>query len=397
MILLTGLEFLKSSSSSNNKTQIPPPRVDGVHVEGEYNIKGLGMMRKEDIPEDMREKLTRDTQNMVDRMDEIKAYQESGALQQALAQPLHLDDNDDDEDSIGSSEEDDDSLKVALVRLANVSQNPTSTNPAFMICCAFRTPEERSQHYQECKDTFDRGGATWNISLNEWFVCCSSIAKQRDPHYTSQKRDKLLKIYKEKFIKDHQEWKENVTEKKMGKTKESLFKILQKKQENRTTRVQALKHKFKSEGRIVSATSLPASAQIQNQCVALASFLPDITPESLNKRGESEPLCMIYGLFGSDDEAAKYKKDNLDSQVTNFDIDIVKTNEWLFPENVDANSIEEEYRNEKVNQIMQRRKINRNSKIMKIIANAQESRLVGLKSMKGARWLKIHSQRDVWK
>ena len=95
---------------------------------------------------------------------------------------------------------------------------------------------------------------------------------------------------------------------------------------------------------------------LHGQEVALISVLPDVS--RLVRRGKKlpEPIVRFYGCFSSKKHAIKWSKERLGPHVGDFDIDTVDMYGWLFPQNLDVNELEEEFRDPEINNILRAQK-----------------------------------------
>ena len=247
---------------------------------------------------------------------------------------------------------------VAFVRFANRKQNPPSDRPAFMICSTFVDVEEADAHFEQYKEAYLSGGALWKCETGLFVPCCISLELQCNSEYTTKKKEELVRIHQETLQINRKEFQTNVQEKKMGETGQSDLRKKERLKEKQAVRTAAIKDlskkKFQKEGRRM-AGSLDNQARKYDQRWAVVSFLCDNTPEVMAGEADPEPLLRIYGCFSTPEDANEAKLEVAD-RMDNYDIDIVATGEWLFPEDVNIEKLKHEYRNSQQNEIMNARK-----------------------------------------
>jgi len=269
----------------------------------------------------------------------------------ALAQPLRFDVE---RPADLRSEE----QNVVYLRFAHRKQNPPSDRPAFMICSTFVDPEEADDHYALYKSSYDAGGATWKCETGGFIPCTTSIENQLNDQYKLDKKNAIIKNHQKKLAQDRHEFQANIDQQTAGKTGVSIHKKKEAVKEKKTIRNQAVKTVFqkrvKEEGRRV-APSMANDARKNGQHWAVVSFLCDNTTAVLCGNADPEPMIRVYGCFATPEDANEEKL-KIAEKVKDYDIDVVATGEWLFPEDLDLEKLKEEYRNEKQNEIMNTRK-----------------------------------------
>ena len=269
----------------------------------------------------------------------------------ALAQPLRFDVER--PEDLRSEEQ-----NVVYLRFAHRKQNPPSDRPAFMICSTFMDPEEADDHYALYKSSYDAGGATWKCETGGFIPCATSIENQLNDQYKLDKKNAIIKNHQKKLAQDRHEFQANIDQQTAGKTGVSIHKKKEAVKEKRTIRNLAVKtvfqKKVKEEGRRV-APSMANDARKNGQHWAVVSFLCDNTTAVLCGNADPEPMIRVYGCFATPEDANEEKL-KIAEKIKDYDIDVVATGEWLFPEDLDLEKLKEEYRNEKQNEIMNTRK-----------------------------------------
>jgi hypothetical protein len=100
--------------------------------------------------------------------------------------------------------------------------------------------------------------------------------------------------------------------------------------------------------------NLSRLAEVRLQRFAVVSILPDYTKPA-DERSQ-EPGLAVWAVTDTEDEAKALIKERLAVNLRDVHLDVVSMYEWLFPTAIDLNSLQEEYRDDKLNQIMQHRK-----------------------------------------
>jgi hypothetical protein len=101
-----------------------------------------------------------------------------------------------------------------------------------------------------------------------------------------------------------------------------------------------------------ASTFLTSNLHVPSQKFAVVSFVRDMTRSDV-----PEYLCLVYQCFGDDTVADQYVRNVVSPRVTEFDIDVVCTNEWLHPQYASGHSMNrEEFRNPELNHVMQQKR-----------------------------------------
>ena len=94
---------------------------------------------------------------------------------------------------------------------------------------------------------------------------------------------------------------------------------------------------------------LPVGAEVRDQRFAVVAFVrDDATPPRF--------LFTVYGFFATEADCNRYVRNAAGEQVTDYDICVVSTCQWLFPQKVRSEQIREVYRDDELNRIMGRQK-----------------------------------------
>ncbi len=141
--------------------------------------------------------------------------------------------------------------------------------------------------------------------------------------------DKLLKMHMQQLEENTDSFHENVAQQKAGSTTEPDAK----KQEANEIKDKGKTHR------------LPVGAEVRDQRFAVVSFVRDDgTPPRF--------LFNVYGLFATEADCNRYVRNAAGEQVTDHDICVVSTCQWLFPQKVRSEQVREVYRDDELNRIM---------------------------------------------
>jgi hypothetical protein len=113
--------------------------------------------------------------------------------------------------------------------------------------------------------------------------------------------------------------------------------------------------------------SLKKVPTIQQSCTrvgqnfAVISVLKDDLKATRLEEKLPEPLVRIYSVFSSKKQAKEYITNTLSPYIGDFDLDIVDMYEWLYPQSVDPDFIEEEFRDKDMTDIINHAKSEKTS------------------------------------
>ena len=98
----------------------------------------------------------------------------------------------------------------------------------------------------------------------------------------------------------------------------------------------------------VAPDTLPRDAEVRMQRFSVISIMQDYTG-SLD-----QPAIIVWDAFDTEEEATTYAKDSV--KHSDIHIDVVCMYEWLFPSSINLEEVREEYRDEKLSEIMHTKK-----------------------------------------
>jgi hypothetical protein len=262
--------------------------------------------------------------------------------------------------------------RFALMNKANRFMRPSCKRPAFRLLGFFRNNEELEEYIEElkssgCIDPQDGSCKLGDIHkvpiITHYTLISKSISRDRNEQYVISKINEIKKLHMEHHRMADEEFRQNREEKKAGKTGLSIEKKREKAKEKRkkSSREAAIKEKAASLASTTAAAApsligrVPRAMEFREQNYAIIIMLEDITKPVLKGQDDPEPVILLLDAFESKEEAQKYL-DTLSHYVFYMSMYIVDMYQWLFPEDLDAKQIEEQYRNPEQNLIMKTKK-----------------------------------------
>lgn len=272
--------------------------------------------------------------------------------------------------------------KFVLFNIAHRAQVPKSTRPAFRILGFFPTMEELTQHVKSCGVSDCH---MWSSPVPGHITLCTSTEKQLDAQtqYSKKKAEEMVQRYMDDKKRRDEEFKINREKKMSGKQGLSMDKVRelnkQRREERRkkttSSRTKVLEKKNtmltntntnnnssnsnidETKQRTTNVQDLPASAQRRKQEFAVVTILKDITTKTLKNLQEPEPVICFWRAFPTFESAKEWMTGTAARYIRYLTMDIVDMYEWLHPEDVNADLLEEGYRDPDQQNIMKRKKI----------------------------------------
>ena len=203
------------------------------------------------------------------------------------------------------------------------------SNPAVCIYGCFPTNEEAVEFAHEVIK--EHGNISVFVDkLHNW------ITAVKDPScltesYVEAHKAKLLKSHQEMIHANLKEFEENVKNQTAGNSsskKEQVEDITDKNTKGKS-------HKISNK------------LDIRGQKLAVVSFVKDTADIP-------EFLFQVYGFFDKEEDANAYIRNVCGDKVEDFDIDLISTCEWVYPQNMNyENANKEVFRSEELDKIMQ--------------------------------------------
>lgn len=260
-----------------------------------------------------------------------------------------------------------------VVNLAHRGQRPKKERPAIRILGFFAQREEAIDYIQQAT-SFLSGCNLWLFPVSKYITICQTMERQQHATYGPTKAELLLNKYMEDKKRRDAEFAANRTNKQQGKQGLSFDRLrkenrLKRESKRTSTRRSALKRKAELQKTQVLPTNTPQDQMERGvrevpghllrrkQDFVVVSILKDVSKHVLSQEQDPEPVLIFWRAFPSYAIAKAWTKTMGARHVTNVSLDIVDAYEWLFPEDVDMEHVDEGYRNSEQDKVMRQRKI----------------------------------------
>lgn len=176
--------------------------------------------------------------------------------------------------------------------------------------------------------------------VHSWAVVVSSEDKLSNAEYIDMKVKKILEYEEAERTDLNEEFDANVKDKKCG---DSSMKESRKVSESTTFDHKKMLRDLKK------THNLSSVQPIYGQKFLVASFVPDNVYDKV-----PEFLFKVYAAFDSEDEADAWVRHVLSEDCTDFNIDVVSSCQWLYPQSIKSSDfVKEKFRGEELNNVMQ--------------------------------------------
>lgn len=226
------------------------------------------------------------------------------------------------------------SQKFIVFSLSHEDFAPRSENvknPAVCIYGAFPTQEEATEYAVNMVGPTHPGISILLDETHKWIVAVKNPSNLSNASFVDEHRKLLLEKHRSMLHTNLKEFEENVAEKKTGDAKKVATKT---EDEARVPDKKTKSHKISNQ------------LDVRGQKLAVVSFVKDDAdvPQFLFK---------IYAIFEKEEESNAYIRNVCGDKVQDFDIDVVSTCEWLFPQNMTYQNVNKEiFRSEELDRIM---------------------------------------------
>lgn len=221
-----------------------------------------------------------------------------------------------------------------LFSTSHVGMRPFSflpSEPALRIYGTFATTEEAMQHaavVQQC----DPGCDIQMDETHKWIVGCSTKERLAEGEAVEGKREAVLKKYVTERRVAANEFVDNVSNQLTGGS-------VPKKEEE--------EEGASCEGKQKAPLHISRMAEVRDQSVVILSCLPD------EEGSPPEFLFKVYRCCSSEAEADAFIRNVAAVEVTDFDLDVVNSCEWVYPQQATGEKIRKEvYRDPELGKIM---------------------------------------------
>lgn len=260
--------------------------------------------------------------------------------------------------------------------LSHIGQRPKQEFPAFRLLGAYNNDKSATAYIQEVAAKIPCN--MYMSKMRQWVLICKTMERQLDTEYCKRKVEELKGLYQQDVMKRQKEFKENKEAQKMGSTNWSIEHQKQqtdkKKKKKLSSRIQAMrqskkqkeKEKQKEHGKDNPSASvkvaIPGVDEVPQELIrrkmdyAVVSIMKDITPAALQGSDAPEPAFIVWRFFPTYELAKEWMSGVGAIYILNYPTDAVDAWEWLYPENVDMNLVQEAWRNPEQNKIMMHKK-----------------------------------------
>jgi hypothetical protein len=257
---------------------------------------------------------------------------------------------------------------MCIFNLAHRGQRPKKDMPAFRFLGLRGTREEIQSHVQNHVEPTMKDCAIHMAQARKWVLICKTFERQQDGHYVMEKLEKMLQIYLQDDERRKKEFETVVQNQERTKQGQSLYKKREKARKfgrhgKINSRLKALhqhdqqvEHQLAHNDQIRTVSDVHRDALLRKQEYIVASVLPDYTPEVLNGTEDPEPAVCFWRAFPDYDSAHEWVTTVGARYVRKFPLDIYDAYEWIFPENVNLDEINEGYRHPEQNNMMNQKK-----------------------------------------
>ncbi len=224
--------------------------------------------------------------------------------------------------------------KYFLFSLSSEKVPPISTasnNPAIRIYGCFQTEEDAREHAQEIVK-LDSSCSLFINKTQQWVVAASSIDRMGDYNLQANIVTDRLKEYLKERVQDNKEFEDTVKGECEERTVKPEFE-----QPPVTVNEKSRSHKIKN------------GSEVHGQKYAVIVFIPD------TKTGE--PIFLVYGCLETKEEADTWIRNVVSRKVTEYDIHVVSTCQWLFLNRMQGDGAQtQKYRTPELEKIMEKQK-----------------------------------------
>lgn len=174
--------------------------------------------------------------------------------------------------------------------------------------------------------------------LHNWLVAPKNYELFSNQAYIGGHAKIMMENYHNVRQANLEEFQENVDKKQMGKIKTSEVDVIDHLNKDTSDDIKPLSHRICN------------SLTVRGQNFAVVSFIKDIA-------SVPEFMFIVYGFFETENDAETYVKNTCGDKVTDFDLDVIQTNLWCFPQQMTFKTANKEvFRSNELNEIMQTHK-----------------------------------------
>jgi hypothetical protein len=222
------------------------------------------------------------------------------------------------------------SKRVVLLNLAHQNRRPRCDRAAFRVLGIFGSADEARAHAAHVPTD----ASLHLLPLNTW----TPIMRDEEAPDALAHLEVLGQRNRDRIQQHAEEFEANVSNRRTGSVQERPAGA----RGSVATR---------SDGEPVA--NVPISSEVRMQRFAVVSVLQD---EAEDNPDRQQPAVLIWEATETEQEARDVIKDRISRTVSDVHLDVVAMYEWLFPTSLDLSLVKEEYRDEKLDELMRHRK-----------------------------------------
>jgi len=227
-----------------------------------------------------------------------------------------------------------DSQKVVLYSISSKEIPPCATNklsPSIRVYGCFPTNEDALEHAAEIS-RLAPSCSLFLHSTHDWIVVGHTIDDMGNQEFINSTLEKNLGDYAKERYQNNKEFEQAVT----------LEEDVERTVKDEEDEIPIL-YNEKSKSHI-----LKSGGELRNQKYAVISFIPDIV--------NGTPIFTVYGCLETKEECEIWIKNTLSREITEFDLHVISTCEWLFLNKMTNDNTQVFYRTPELNNIMNKQK-----------------------------------------
>lgn len=229
-------------------------------------------------------------------------------------------------------------MAYVLLNIGHQERRPRCDRAAFRILGVFESVDEATHHAGQ----LPTDSSIHLLPLRKW----TPLMRHEDCSADEQNAHliKLGERHRQRAAAHAEEFAENVAKRQTGKT---------------SNEGDAAAPRITNGGKLSSVTAsspvlaIPRNSEVRLQQFAVVSIIADNDEPDTMKQ---EPAIIIWGVTETEAAAKDMIKTELADEAADVHLDVVAMYEWLHPTAVDPEQITEEYRDKRLDELMQHRK-----------------------------------------
>jgi hypothetical protein len=230
-------------------------------------------------------------------------------------------------------------MAYVLLNISHQERRPRSDRAAFRILGVFGSIEDAARH----SEGLPKDASIHLLPLRKW-----TPIMRREDCSDEEKNSQLIKLgekHRRRTAAHAEEFAENVSKRQMGKTADAT----------KTDTLQSIAtcRDDPLATPLSPVLAIPRNSEVRMQHFAVVSIISDDDEPDDSKQ---EPAVLVWGVTETECAAKDLIKTDLADEASDVHLDVVAMYEWLYPTEVDPEQIAEEYRDARLDELMQHRK-----------------------------------------